>query len=95
MRYAETGYNLEIDLSPGSIEKVETDRNAPVRPGHGTERFKLIHEYQRRPCFDPDLPEELLPKDWLRSKASNVFYEYHDIKAEKANKYFDSVLKAY
>jgi benzoyl-CoA reductase subunit BamB len=25
MRYAETGYNLEIDLSRGSIERVETD----------------------------------------------------------------------
>ncbi|AGL00049.1 aldehyde ferredoxin oxidoreductase N-terminal domain-containing protein [Desulfoscipio gibsoniae] len=25
MRYAETGYNLEIDLSQGNIEKVETD----------------------------------------------------------------------
>ena len=25
MRYAETGYNLEVDLSTGKIEKVETD----------------------------------------------------------------------
>ena len=25
MRYGETGVNLEIDLSRGSIEKVETD----------------------------------------------------------------------
>jgi hypothetical protein len=25
MRYAETGYNLEIDLSRGSIERVKTD----------------------------------------------------------------------
>ena len=25
MRYAETGFNLEIDLSKGSIDKVETD----------------------------------------------------------------------
>jgi len=25
MRYGETGYNLEIDLSRGNIEKVETD----------------------------------------------------------------------
>ncbi|RLA79244.1 MAG: hypothetical protein DRG33_04305, partial [Deltaproteobacteria bacterium] len=25
MRYAETGYNLEVDLSAGSIERVETD----------------------------------------------------------------------
>jgi len=25
MRYAETGYNLEIDLTTGNIERVETD----------------------------------------------------------------------
>ena len=25
MRYAETGYSLEVDLSTGNIEKVETD----------------------------------------------------------------------
>jgi len=25
MRYAETGYNLEIDLTRGNIERVETD----------------------------------------------------------------------
>ncbi len=60
-----------------------------------TERFKLIHEYRRLPYFDPDLPEELLPKNWLRSQASAIFYEYHNLLAEKANKYFDSVLKAY
>ncbi|MEE8419429.1 MAG: PaaX family transcriptional regulator C-terminal domain-containing protein [Dehalococcoidales bacterium] len=60
-----------------------------------TERFKLIHEYRRLPYFDPDLPEELLPKNWLRSEASTMFYEYHDMLAEKANNYFDSVLKAY
>ena len=59
------------------------------------ERFKLIHEYRRLPFFDPDLPEELLPENWLRSQASTMFHEYHDILAEKANKYFDSVMKAY
>ena len=73
-----------------------TNNDEEIEPGEAfTERFKLIHEYRRLPYFDPDLPEELLPKDWLRSKASNMFYEYHDILAEKANKYFDSVLKAY
>lgn len=25
MRYAESGYNLEVDLSSGNIERVETD----------------------------------------------------------------------
>lgn len=28
MRYAETGFNLEIDLFRGSIEGAETDTNA-------------------------------------------------------------------
>jgi phenylacetic acid degradation operon negative regulatory protein len=60
-----------------------------------TERFKLIHEYRRLPFFDPNLPEELLPENWLRSKASAIFHEYHDLLAEKANKYFDNVLNAY
>lgn len=59
------------------------------------ERFKLIHEYRRLPFFDPDLPEELLPKNWLRSEAGALFSEYHDLLAEKANEYFNSVFKAY
>jgi len=60
-----------------------------------TERFELIHEYRRLPYWDPDLPEELLPENWLRSQARALFHEYHDMLAEKANKYFNSVLKAY
>ena len=59
------------------------------------ERFTLIHEYRRLPYLDPDLPEDLLPETWLRSQASDLFHEYHDILAEKAKQYFDSVLKAY
>ncbi|MFC2020680.1 PaaX family transcriptional regulator C-terminal domain-containing protein [Chloroflexota bacterium] len=59
------------------------------------ERFKLIDEYRRFPFFDPDLPEELLPANWLRSEAGNLFHEYHDLLTKKANEYFDSVLAAY
>jgi len=60
-----------------------------------TERFELIHQYRRLPYLDPDLPEDLLPANWLRSEASDLFHEYHDILAKKANSYFDSVLKVY
>jgi phenylacetic acid degradation operon negative regulatory protein len=59
------------------------------------ERFNLIHEYRKLPFFDPDLPAELLPEDWLRPKAAALFREYHDLLAAKANKYFDSVFKNY
>lgn len=59
------------------------------------ERFSLIHEYRRLPFFDPDLPGELLPQDWLRPKAAALFREYRDLLADKANEYFDSVCKDY
>ena len=59
------------------------------------ERFMLIHEYRRFPFFDPDLPKELLPDDWLRPRAAALFQEYHNLLAEKANNYFDSVFKGY
>lgn len=76
------------------LERLQKGEN--IEPSeYFTERFKLIHEYRRLPFFDPDLPEELLPDNWLRSKASTLFHEYHDLLAEKANKYFDTVLNAY
>jgi len=59
------------------------------------ERFGLIHEYRKLPFFDPDLPKELLPEDWLRPKAAALFYEYHGLLASKANQYFDSVYRGY
>jgi phenylacetic acid degradation operon negative regulatory protein len=59
------------------------------------ERFNLIHEYRKLPFFDPDLPAELLPADWLRPQASALFNEYHDLLNEKANEYFDSVSTNY
>jgi phenylacetic acid degradation operon negative regulatory protein len=59
------------------------------------ERFTLIHEYRRLPFFDPDLPQELLPEDWLRPKAANLFQEYHDVLTDKATNYVNSALAAY
>ena len=68
----------------------------PIEPSECfVERFSLIHEYRKLPFFDPDLPTELLPEDWLRPKAAALFREYHDFLADKANKYFDSVFREY
>jgi phenylacetic acid degradation operon negative regulatory protein len=67
-----------------------------IEPGECfAERFYLIHEYRRLPFFDPDLPKELLPENWLRPKAAALFHEYHDLLADKANRYFDSVFMEY
>lgn len=68
----------------------------PVEPSECfVERFGLIHEYRKLPFFDPDLPKELLPENWLRPKAAALFHEYHGLLADKANKYFDSVFREY
>jgi phenylacetic acid degradation operon negative regulatory protein len=58
-------------------------------------RFKLIHEYRKLPFFDPNLPLELLPENWLRPQAAALFDEYHGLLTEKANAYFDSVSQDY
>jgi len=68
----------------------------PIEPSECfVERFGLIHEYRKLPFFDPDLPKELLPENWLRPKAAVLFHEYHDLLANKANRYFDSVFREY
>jgi phenylacetic acid degradation operon negative regulatory protein len=59
------------------------------------ERFLLIHEYRKLPFYDPDLPEELLPEDWLRPKAANLFQKFHDLLTDEATEYFNSVVEAY
>jgi phenylacetic acid degradation operon negative regulatory protein len=56
------------------------------------QRFMLIHEYRSSPYVDPNLPPELLPDDWLGEQAAQLFQQYHDLLAEKAEAYLDSVL---
>ncbi|HBV89146.1 aldehyde ferredoxin oxidoreductase N-terminal domain-containing protein [Desulfosporosinus sp.] len=60
MRYAETGYNLEIDLSRGNIEKVETDpKLTELHLGGLGTNAKIL--WDRVPAdADPYSPENLL-----------------------------------
>lgn len=55
-------------------------------------RFMLVHEYRSFPYVDPNLPSELLPKDWLGDKATQLLQEYHRLLMAKANAFVDSVL---
>ncbi|MBI2979339.1 MAG: phenylacetic acid degradation operon negative regulatory protein PaaX [Chloroflexi bacterium] len=67
-----------------------------IEPGkYFVERFQLIDDYRRLPFFDPDLPKELLPEDWLRSQAGALFDDYYNLLTEKAVAYFNLVLEEY
>ncbi len=60
MRYAETGFNLEIDLSRGNIERVETDpRETELYLGGLGTNAKLLWD-RVPPEVDPFSPDNLL-----------------------------------
>jgi aldehyde:ferredoxin oxidoreductase len=60
MRYAETGFQLEVDLSKGSIDKVETDpRNTELYLGGLGVNTKLLFD-RVPPGTDPWSPDNLL-----------------------------------
>src|SRR3989337_1278172 len=60
MRYAETGYNLEIDLSRGNIERVETDpRLTPLHLGGQGTSAKMLWD-RVPPDVEPFSPANLL-----------------------------------
>ncbi|MBW2206756.1 MAG: aldehyde dehydrogenase, partial [Deltaproteobacteria bacterium] len=60
MRYAETGYDLEIDLSRGSIERVETDpRDTELYLGGVGTNAKILWE-RVPPEVEPFSPDNLL-----------------------------------
>ena len=60
MRYAETGFNLEIDLSRGNIERVETDpRLTELHLGGLGTNTRILWD-RVPPETDPFSPDNLL-----------------------------------
>ncbi len=92
-RYADFLANYQPKLE---VHRQRLRAGEVIAPGeYFVERFSLIHEYRKLPFFDPDLPVVLLPEDWLRPRAAALFNKYHDLLADKANEYFNSVFSGY
>ena len=41
-------------------------------------QVRLVHEWRRFPFLDPDLPGELLPRDWSGYRAAELFHRLHE-----------------
>ena len=54
-------------------------------------RFLLTHEFRRFPFSDPDLPDRLLPPDWVGSAAREAFISYHRRLRRKAERFYCSI----
>jgi len=54
---------------------------SPARPRGGAATFAaqtaLVHAWRRFPFVDPGLPDDLLPRDWPRRQAHELFRERH------------------
>ena len=51
----------------------------------------VVHEWRKFPFLDPDLPKNVLPAHWPRSRAHAVFTELHARWHETAQDYFRSL----
>jgi phenylacetic acid degradation operon negative regulatory protein len=51
----------------------------------------LVHAWRRFPFIDPDLPDDLLPRDWPRARAHVLFRARHERWAPAAQAHFDAL----
>lgn len=51
-------------------------------------RFLLTHEFRRFPFSDPDLPDALLPPNWVGAAARAAFLEYNAGLKEPAERFY-------
>ena len=68
---------------------------APVAPDGPAETFAaqtaIVHAWRRFPFIDPDLPDDLLPRDWPRQRAYELFSGRHEAWAPAAQAHFDAL----
>jgi phenylacetic acid degradation operon negative regulatory protein len=64
-------------------------------PGDGAAVFAaqtaLVHAWRRFPFIDPDLPDDLLPPDWPRSRAHDLFRARHERWTAGAQRHFEGL----
>jgi phenylacetic acid degradation operon negative regulatory protein len=68
---------------------------ARLRPASPAARFRmqtlLVHAWRKFPFLDPDLPAELLPRDWPRRRALTLFVDRHERWQPGAVDYFEAL----
>jgi phenylacetic acid degradation operon negative regulatory protein len=66
-----------------------------VRPSSAEAWFRmqtlLVHAWRRFPFLDPDLPADVLPSDWPRRRAHDLFRSRHDRWAPSAKAHFEAL----
>ena len=66
-----TGYDAFLERF-GTAPPVDSGYDAFVN------QVRLVHEWRRFPFLDPDLPGDLLPRDWSGYRAAELFHRLHE-----------------
>ena len=81
-RYAEFAVRIQRGLAQaGSLDDGQAFRG----------RFLLTHEFRRFPFSDPDLPDALLPRDWVGASARDTFLAYNRKLRRRAERFYCSI----
>jgi phenylacetic acid degradation operon negative regulatory protein len=71
-------------------------RNGTLSPEEAlTARTRLMDAWRSFPALDPDLPEELLPPDWPRARARQLFIEMYDALGPLAERRIQQIIARY
>lgn len=54
-------------------------------------QLRLVHAWRRFPFVDPQLPEELLPPQWVGTRAAEVFRDRHAAWGSEARRQWDTL----
>jgi phenylacetic acid degradation operon negative regulatory protein len=60
------------------LERFGTAPAAETGYGAFVDQVRLVHEWRRFPFLDPDLPGDLLPRDWSGYRAAELFHWLHE-----------------
>lgn len=83
----EQAYRAFLEKWTGVLEKVSSLKSNEAF----VTRILLVHEYRKFLNIDPDLPEDLLPPNWIGYTAYDLFMKLREELTPKANEFFYKV----
>lgn len=75
------GYDAFLErYGPGGLGPGTLGSGPPAESGYDAfvNQVRLVHEWRRFPFLDPDLPGDLLPRDWSGYRAAELFHRLHE-----------------
>ncbi|MFL6554671.1 MAG: PaaX family transcriptional regulator C-terminal domain-containing protein, partial [Bacillus sp. (in: firmicutes)] len=82
-------YSTEFEeLREKALTNTLTDEECFIK------RTSIVHEYRKFLFQDPGFPRDLLPADWIGTKARELFWNIHQLISIPSIRYFESIYES-